>query len=206
MARGFAPLAATSEARTGWPRFGGAGSETSSTSITSPAAVSNAGPRSARIESRAASAFRSGAKRWLRSATARSGTTFTFAVDPPSAHTAWSDSSVLAAVEHGPAVVELADAPSGAPRRWTTFFPIHGRAAWAGEPRISTMIRIEPWQPASTTAPVGSSKSAASATSRSGARRLEGGEARVAPLDLLPAVKDEGEVVDRLGELGGERD
>ncbi len=54
--------------------------------------ASSAGPSSAAMAAKACSPSWSGAKRWLKSAEARSGRTFARSRDPPSAHTAWSDS------------------------------------------------------------------------------------------------------------------
>ncbi len=49
--------------------------------------------------------------------------------------------------------------------------PSHGRAEWARTPVWVTTARIVPWQPASTMAPVGSARMAASAATSSGRSR-----------------------------------
>ena len=59
-------------------------------------------------------------------------------------------------------------------------------------------MRSTPWQPASTTAEVGSPSTAASAASRSGLGRLDLEQARVALLDLLAGVPDIGHVERRV--------
>ena len=62
-------------------------------------------------------------------------------------------------------------ARSTAPSRWTALRPIHGRAVWARSPRRRTSRRIVPWQPASSSPPVGSPSSATSPATRSGRSR-----------------------------------
>ena len=49
--------------------------------------------------------------------------------------------------------------------------PVNGRAVWARTPRSVTRTRMVPWQPASTRAPVGSPRMAASPARRSGRSR-----------------------------------
>ena len=58
------------------------------------------------------------------------------------------------------------------PALWIALLPSHDRALWARSPVATTSARSVPWQPPSTTAPVGSISTAKSAASSSGRLRL----------------------------------
>ncbi len=163
LARGGPPLASTSDFSRGWPRPGGAATAKSTTSNPSTS------PTISRNEASASSGDRSGAKRWLRTTVARSGTTLP--ATPPSMPTADSASR-----NTHPSISTLrppnaATAVSTGPRRWMALTPSQGRAEWARTPVWVTTTRIVPWQPASIMAPVGSARTAASAATRSGRSR-----------------------------------
>ena len=61
-----------------------------------------------------------------------------------------------------------AAARAPAPAAWIALSPIHARALWARRPGTRTSTRSVPWQPPSTSAPVGSMSTARSPSSSSG--------------------------------------
>src|SRR5665213_3171092 len=119
-----------------------------------------------RTVEQAESAVRSGAKRWLITRTASSGTTL--AATPPSTETTWSCSAYSHPSITGRRTSNPATAVRTGARRWMALLPVWGRAVWARRPARRTRTRNVPWHPASTSPPVGSPRMAASAARRSG--------------------------------------
>ena len=163
---------------------------------------SSTGASSARTSSAASASVRSGAKRRLRVTVARSGTTLP--ATPPDTSTAWSASRYSQPWMTGRRSSNPSTRRRSAPRRWMALRPIHGRAVWARCPRRVISMRSVPWQPASSSPPVGSPRMATSPASRSGRSRTQVGEAVVLGGHLLPRVEDVGHVDGRLGDRLGE--
>ena len=69
--------------------------------------------------------------------------------------------------------------------RWMALRPVNGRAVWARSPPSAMRTRMVPWQPASTSAPVGSPSTAASPASSSGRVPPQLEQAALGPVDLL---------------------
>ncbi len=115
----------------------------------------------------ACSTVRSGANRWLTSTVASSGTTLP--ATPPATSTTWSCSTYSQPSSTGSPALDRrprrsAAGPAGG---WRCDRCRVGRCG-PGAPAREIRTRRVPWQPASTTPPVGSPRMAASAASRSG--------------------------------------
>ena len=90
--------------------------------------------------------------------------------------------------------------PQHSPAPWMALTPSQDRAECARLPVARDVTRMVPWQPASTTPYVGSSRIAKSAASRSGRGCGDHVQPVAGGLDLFGLVEEVGHVVLRLGD------
>jgi hypothetical protein len=102
--------------------------------------------------------------------THESGTTFP--ATPPLIATAFSPSWYFSPSTTGCRGSHTRSTSRIAPASWIAFRPIQDRAVCARVPDAVTAARSVPWQPPSTTPPLGSSSTAKSPASSSGDERL----------------------------------